>query len=544
MTKTIFKNVFAVGISVLLLCAVLFFGLQYRQTNDETYDALQQDAVYAESGLQIGGREYLEMLGSANRITWIAADGSVLYDNIFTGTAANQGSCTEVKSAFETGEGKGIRKSESSGVSTMYYALRRADGTVLRLSRPLSAVQTAFAVVSPVLWVIVLVLMISGVLAFRAAKQIVEPINALDLDNPGGDIYLELSPLVSRLQMQNLTIQEQIVELKKRQEEFFALTASMSEGFLLLDGACIVLSVNETAGRLLSVSEIGEKLVLHGDMQKAVAQAMGGQHAEAVLERDGQTWEFIASPVTVHERVSGAVLLLVNVTEREQREKLRQEFSANVSHELKTPLTAISGFAELLSQGMVPPEKSQEFAADIYKEAQRLIVLIDDIIQLSRLDEGGTQLEWEPVDLFELAEDICDTLHAAAESRQVQMQITGEHCTVQGVYRVLHEMVYNLCDNAIKYNRSGGSVTVHIAQTEQGTALSVTDTGIGIPYAEQNRVFERFYRVDKSHSKAVGGTGLGLSIVKHGAQLHRAAVNLESTPGVGTAITLCFPNAE
>jgi len=543
MTKTIFKNVFTVGISVLLLCAVLFFGLQYRKTSDETYAALQQEAVYAENGLQIGGKDYLQMLGSINRITWIAADGSVLYDNVFTGNIANQRDYTEVRAAFDTGEGTDIRKSESSGENTMYYALLCTDGTVLRLSRPLSAVQSAFAAVSPVLWVIVLVLMISGVLAFRAAKQIVQPINALDLDDPSTDIYPELSPLISRIQMQNLTIQEQIVELKKRQEEFSALTGSMSEGFLLLDKSSIVLSVNATAGRLLSVGEIGEKLTLHEEMQTAVTQALHGQHTEIMLNRDGQTWEFIANPVMIHGKASGAVLLLVNVTEREQRERLRQEFSANVSHELKTPLTAISGFAELLAQGLVPAEKSQEFAADIYKEAQRLIVLIDDIIQLSKLDEGGLQAEWEQVDLCTLAEDVLDTLHAAAEKNRIAMQITGAHCTVRGIYRVLHEMVYNLCDNAIKYNQEGGSVTVSISQSEAGVTLSVADTGIGIPYAEQDRVFERFYRVDKSHSKAVGGTGLGLSIVKHGAQIHRAAVSLESTPNAGTTITLDFPRA-
>lgn len=540
MTKTIFKSVFTVGLSVLLICAVLFFGLQYRQTNDETYAALHQEAVYAANGLQIGGKSYLEMLGSINRITWISADGSVLYDNVFTGNIANQRDCTEVKNAFETGEGKGTRKSESSGETTMYYALRCTDGTVLRLSRPLSAVQSAFAAVSPVLWVIVLALIISGALAFRAAKQIVEPINALDLDDPSTAIYPELSPLVSRIQVQNLTIQEQIDELKKRQEEFSALTGSMSEGFLLLDGDSIVLSVNATAQRLLSVGEIGEKLTLSDDMETAVKQALHGQHAEMILNRDGGTWEFIANPVTLRGKVSGAVLLLVNVTEREQREKLRQEFSANVSHELKTPLTVISGFAELLSQGLVPPEKSQEFAADIYKEAQRLMALINDIIQLSKLDEGGLQMEWEQVGLRELSENVCDALRTAAEKKQISLQITGEDRTVRGVYRILHEMVYNLCDNAIKYNRDGGSVTIHIAENEKGTTLSVSDTGIGIPYAEQSRVFERFYRVDKSHSKAVGGTGLGLSIVKHGAQMHHAAISLESEPDVGTTIMLQF----
>ena len=540
MTKTIFKSVFTVGFSVLLLCALLFFGLQYRKITDETYSALQQETVYAENGLLIGGKSYLEKLGNINSITWIAADGSVLYDNTFSEQTENQRDYPEIRSAFDTGEGKSIRKSSGSGKNTMYYALLCPDGTVLRLGRPFSAVQNAFATVSPVLWVIVLVLMISSVLAFRAAKQIVQPINAIDLDDPSADIYPELSPLIGRIQMQNLTIQEQIVELKNRQEEFSALTESMSEGFLLLDADCVVLSVNATAQQLLTVGEIGETLVLQDDMQAAVRQALGGQHTESMFNSSGQTWELIANPVTVHGKVSGAVVLLVNVTEREQRERLRQEFSANVSHELKTPLTAISGFAELLAQGLVPAEKSQEFAADIYKEAQRLIVLIDDIIQLSKLDEGGLQMEWAQVDLYELAESVSDALRAAAGKKQVTLQITGEHCSVRGVYRILYEMLYNLCDNAIKYNKDGGSVTVQVISSENSAVLSVADTGIGIPYSEQNRVFERFYRVDKSHSKAVGGTGLGLSIVKHGAQIHHCTVNLDSTPDAGTTIRLEF----
>lgn len=540
MTKTIFKSVFTVGFSVLLLCALLFFGLQYRKITDETYSALQQETVYAENGLLIGGKSYLEKLGNINSITWIAADGSVLYDNTLSEQTENQRDYPEIRSAFDTGEGKSIRKSSGSGKNTMYYALLCPDGTVLRLGRPFSAVQNAFATVSPVLWVIVLVLMISSALAFRAAKQIVQPINAIDLDDPSADIYPELSPLIGRLQMQNLTIQEQIVELKNRQEEFSALTGSMSEGFLLLDADCVVLSVNATAQQLLTVGEIGETLVLQDDMQAAVRQALGGQHTESMFNSSGQTWELIANPVTVHGKVSGAVVLLVNVTEREQRERLRQEFSANVSHELKTPLTAISGFAELLAQGLVPAEKSQEFAADIYKEAQRLIVLIDDIIQLSKLDEGGLQMEWAQVDLYELAESVSDALRVAAGKKQVTLQITGEHCSVRGVYRILYEMLYNLCDNAIKYNKDGGSVTVQVIPGENSAVLSVADTGIGIPYAEQNRVFERFYRVDKSHSKAVGGTGLGLSIVKHGAQIHHCTVNLDSTPDAGTTIRLEF----
>ena len=541
MTKTIFKSVFAVGISVMLLCAVLFFGLQYREIYDETYAALQQEAVYAENGLRIGGKSYLESLGSVNRITWIAADGAVLYDNEFPGETANQADCPEVRDALAAGEGKGSRKSESSGESTMYYALRCEDGSVLRLSRPLSAVRTAAAAVSPVLWVTVLVLMISGVLAFRAAQQITQPINALDLDNPDPNIYSELAPLVSRIQVQNFTIQEQIVELKRRQEEFSALTASMSEGFLLIDRDAVVLSVNGTAQRLLSVVEIGDKLDPGGEIREVVMTALHGEHAETLFTQDGEAWEFIANPVQIHGKPSGAVLLLVNVTEREQREQLRQEFSANVSHELKTPLTSISGFAELMAQGMVPQEKTEEFASDIYREAQRLIALVDDIIRLSKLDEGGLQMQWETVDLKALSADVLETLRAAAEKRKIRMELVGETVTVDGVYRLLHETVYNLCDNAVKYNREGGIVTVTAAETAAGATLTVSDTGIGIPYAEQGRVFERFYRVDKSHSKELGGTGLGLSIVKHAAQYLGASVTLDSTPGEGTAVTLTFP---
>ena len=391
------------------------------------------------------------------------------------------------------------------------------------------------------LWVTVLVLMISGVLAFRAAKQITQPINALDLDNPDPNIYSELAPLVSRIQVQNFTIQEQIVELKRRQEEFSALTASMSEGFLLVDRDAVVLSVNGTAQRLLSVVEIGDKLDPSGEVREAVKTALHGEHAETMFTQDGEAWEFIANPVQIHGKPSGAVLLLVNVTEREQREQLRQEFSANVSHELKTPLTSISGFAELMAQGMVPQEKTEEFASDIYREAQRLIALVDDIIRLSKLDEGGLQMQWEPVELKALSADVLETLRAAAEKRKVRMELIGEPVAVDGVYRLLHETVYNLCDNAVKYNREGGSVTVSVSETAAGVTLTVTDTGIGIPYAEQGRVFERFYRVDKSHSKELGGTGLGLSIVKHAAQYLGASVTLDSTPGEGTAITLTFP---
>ena len=434
MTKTIFRNTFLIGIWVLLLCAVLFFGMQYTQIKEETYAALQQEAVYAEQGLMLSGTEYLAALGHVNRITWIDGSGSVLYDSEFPLPIANQSSCAEVRSALETGEGQGIRKSESSGETTMYYARKCSDGTVLRLSRPLGAVRYALLAVSPVLWVLVLVLLISGVLAFRVARQIVRPINDLDLDHPDADTYPELAPLIGKIREQKLTIQEEVA----------------------------------------------------------------------------------------------------------QQESLRREFSANVSHELKTPLTSISGFAELMAEGVVQGDKIQEFSRDIFKESQRLMALIDDIIKLSRLDEEAVEPEREPVDLYELSREVLDSLGPVAARQKVTLTLTGGPAEVSGVYQLLSEMVYNLCDNAIKYNRPGGSVTVDVTRQESEIRLTVSDTGIGIPPEHQKRVFERFYRVDKSHSKEIGGTGLGLSIVKHGAQFHGARVELASQVETGTTVCLIF----
>ncbi|MBQ4185349.1 MAG: two-component sensor histidine kinase [Clostridiales bacterium] len=436
MIKTIFRNTFLIGISILALCAVLFFGIQYTQIKNDTYGALKQEAAYAEQGLLIGGEDYLKTLGDENRVTWIDADGNVLYDSEFQLPMDNEKDHAEVSDAMENGEGRKIRTSENSGESTMYYARKCKDGTILRLSRPISAVQKALIAVRPILWVLILVLVISAVLSFRIAKQIVNPINAIDLERPEIDKYPELTPLIDKIQEQKMTIQEEV----------------------------------------------------------------------------------------------------------ESREQMRREFSANVSHELKTPLTSISGFAELLSQGVVSDDKVQEFSNDIYKESQRLIALIDDIIKLSRLDENKEEPKWEKVDLYDLSSEVLDGLRPIADKQGIKLSLAGKSTSITGVYALLNEMVYNLCDNAIKYNTPGGSVEVKIATKENGdVALAVKDTGIGIPQKHQKRVFERFYRVDKSHSKEIGGTGLGLSIVKHVAQHHDANVSLESEPGLGTTITIVFP---
>ncbi len=438
MSRAIFRTSLLVGLLVLIFTTAVFFVLRYSQAKDETYAALQQEAAYAEQGLLQGGETYLRALGSINRVTWIRPDGSVIYDNEFP-RESNQRSCPEVQTALSTGEGQGIRQSGSSGVQTMYVARLCADGTVLRLGRPLSAVRTAIISVSPALWVVVLATLLSLLVAFRASERIVRPINEMDLGHDDAAApYPELTPLLERIQEQKRTI--------------------------------------------------------------------AAQNAE--------------------------------------RETMRKEFSANVSHELKTPLTSISGFAELMAQGDVPSEKVREFSGDIYRESQRLIDLVNDIIHLSRLDEEGFKPECETVDLYDLAADTLDSLRTTAAKRNITLTLTGGHVCVWGVWRLLSEIIYNLCDNAVKYNLPGGRVDVEVRAQNGEAVLSVSDTGIGIPAEHQSRVFERFYRVDKSHSKSIGGTGLGLSIVKHGAQYHHADIALESAAGRGTTITLTFPNGK
>ncbi len=544
MTGKIFKHAFFLGVIVLILCAVLFFGVQYAQTKEETYSALRQDAVYASNGVMLAGEEYLRTLNNRDRITWIAADGQVLYDSESGASISNQTDYAEVAEAMAEGEGHGIRKSETDGVQMMYYALRCEDGTVLRLSKPISAVRNALAAVSPVLWIFVLVLLISGMLASRAAKQLIDPINEIDLDEPDpSKIYRELAPLIGRIREQKLTIRDQMDELHRKQREFSALTDNMSEGFVLLDRAGTVLSANSAAARLIEGCEPGYNMTgaSDGTVASSVESALSGERSDKIIPCGERSVQFIFNPVMSHGKPSGAVVLAMDVTEREQREQLRREFSSNVSHELKTPLTSISGFAELIMQDMVPKEKVKEFSGDIYRESQRLITLVNDIIKLSKLDDEDVVPELETVDLYSVAEDVVDSLRAAADKRKVAVTLSGESSVMQGVVRYLDEIVYNLCDNAIKYNKDGGAVSVSVKNGDDNVTLTVSDTGIGIPYEHQDRVFERFYRVNKSHSKEVSGTGLGLSIVKHAARFHSAKISLDSKPGEGTSVTVVFP---
>lgn len=548
MTGKILRNSALVAVSALLSCALLFFGVMYRNYEEQAFSRLRAEAAAVAQGLSTQGKGYLDGFEPNDRVTWVSPDGTVLYDSAAPAQElpAHTGR-EEIAQALKTGEAETSRYSQTLLQRTYYYARKMPDGTVLRVSCTQNSLPAMLLMLlTPFLWVAAVVLIVCGIFSYRLARQITKPINAIDLDNPARlPDYPELTPLFDRLRDQSRTIGRQMDELQLRQREFTAITENMREGFLLVDGKLHILSGNHSAFELLGRQEVKPGELLYDadcrpEILDAVETALSGSHAELLLSIDDVSWQVLANPVVASGQVAGAVILCMDVTEREQRERLRREFSANVSHELKTPLTSISGFAELMKEGLVPPEKIPEFSGDIYKESRRLIGLVDDIIQLSRLDENSTEFAHGPVDLYELSGQAMASLRPVADKQTVSLSLQGEHAEINGVEQLLKEMIYNLLDNAVKYNVPGGSVTLRVNKVGPRTVLSVSDTGIGIPYADQPRVFERFYRVDKSHSKEVGGTGLGLSIVRHAAQYHNARLDLKSQPGKGTTITVTF----
>ena len=550
MTAKIFRNSMAVGISVFLLSVALFMGVLYQYFGGQLTDELENEAWLVARGVELQGMEYLEGLNSSSRITWVDRDGTVLYDNMADpSTMENHSDRAEIQDAMRGSQGTSVRDSSTLAEKTFYVARRLEDGTVIRLaSAQYTIVVLLLSMIQPLMIILVAALILAAVLAHRLSKGIIRPILDLDLEHPEDcDTYDELAPLLTRIRRQNDTIRRQMDLLRQRQQEFAALTENMSEGFVLLDQKGHILSHNSGALRLLgTIAPAEEANVLTLDrsdaFRRVVEQALAGNRNQGRLERGGRCIQVMADPVSHDGQVVGAVLVLVDVTEREQGEQMRREFTANVSHELKTPLTAISGMAEIIKNGMVEPEDITGFAGDIYKESQRLIALVEDIIHLSRLDEGAPNLQREDVDLMALAKSAEQRLEPLAKKAGVTIMVAGAPFTVHGVRAVLDEMIYNLCDNAVKYNRPGGTVAVSVSPAPggKGGEVTVSDTGIGIPAQDQKRVFERFYRVDKSHSKEIGGTGLGLSIVKHGAVLHDAQVELTSTLGQGTSVKLFF----
>ena len=551
MTKRIFRATLLVGVAVLIASLTLVMGALYSYFGRVQESQLRDELSLAAVGVEQNGMDYLKQLESDQyRITWLDADGAVLYDTRADAESMeNHAQRQEVQQALATGEGESSRYSATLLQKTVYYAKRLPDGTVLRLSA--IRVTTGVLVLNmlqPILLVLAAALILSGVLASRLARRITEPMNRLDLEHPlENDTYEELAPLLRRMEHQRRQIDRQMDELRRRSEEFEQITGSMSEGLVLLDEAGVILSINPAARRLLDAAEncVGQDLLtVDRDvaLSDALRQAAEQGHSEFRGQRNGREYQFDVTRIQTEGRTAGTVLLVFDVTERAFAERNRREFTANVSHELKTPLQGIIGSAELLENGLVKQEDVPRFIGHIRSEAQRLVTLIGDIIRLSQLDEGEP-MPAEPVELLALAREAAESLQSAAADRNVTIAVEGEPVELTGVRRLLYEIVFNLCDNAIKYNTDGGRVQVTVTKENETAAVTVRDTGIGIPPDQQDRVFERFYRVDKSHSKASGGTGLGLSIVKHAVQYHHGAIHLQSEVGKGTEIRVTFPVA-
>lgn len=546
MTKRIFRSVFLAAFAVFIACLVLVMGALYSYFSARQENQLAVEARLAAAGVEAGGKEYLEDFGRQDglRLTWIAADGTVLYDtNADASSMENHADREEISEALETGSGEGKRVSATLSEKTVYIALRLSDGTIIRAAASHYTVPTLLlGILQPLIVIIILAVVLSALLASRLSKRIVGPLNAIDLDHPlENDTYDELSPLLTRVERQQRQIRSQLDELNRRRRELEAVTSSMSEGLILLDAEGCILSINPAATKVFGADDesVGKDILTvdrSPELRAVMDKARRGVRGETTIERMGLEYQLTASPVSG----GGAVLLVFDVTERRRAERIRREFTANVSHELKTPLHSIMGAAELLETGLVKQGDEAEFYKRIRTEASRLLALIEDVIDLSRMDEGES-FPTEQVDLHELAADVAAQLAPEAEKRQMSLVVEGGAAVMTGVRRLLWEIVWNLADNAIKYGRDGGSTVIYTEQLPDGGArLRVKDNGVGIAPEHQTRVFERFYRVDKSHSRATGGTGLGLSIVKHAAQYHHGQIGLESSEK-GTEITVTFP---
>ena len=550
MTRKIFLSIMAAA-AVVLLCSVLiimgclydyFGGVQERQLEDEL--------ALAQTGVECSGKTYLKALeGESYRLTWIAPSGEVLFDSqADESSMENHAQREEVRQALESGEGQSSRYSSTLLEKTIYYAKKLTDGSVLRISiSRATAGVLVMGMLQPMLVVLAAALILALVLAKRISARIVAPLNRLDLEKPlENDTYEELSPLLTRINQQRRQIDTQLRTLQQKKDEFAQITASMNESLVLMNEKGTVLSINPAARELFHAEPdcVGQDFLTverNHEISCAIRRALEEGHAELRVERGGREYQLDISRIESEGTVIGAVLLAFDVTEQAFAERNRREFTANVSHELKTPLQSIMGSAELIENGLVKQEDMPRFVGHIRTEAARLVTLIEDIIRLSQLDEGG-ELPFEPVDLKKLAEEASASLASAAAEKQVTIRVHGDDRQITTVRRLASEIIYNLCDNAVKYNREGGSVDVTIDGTAHGAVVTVQDTGIGIPPEHQSRVFERFYRVDKSHSRQSGGTGLGLSIVKHAVQYLGGRIELESQPGKGTTMRVHFPD--
>lgn len=557
MKRRIFRSMYTIALAAIFLSSALVMGALYPHFDSQMKKEIQIEAAYLSAGLnrvadKIAFLRTSQIQNSSTRITLIAKDGTVLFDNMAEPSKMdNHLSRPEVVEALADGSAQSVHRSRTLGNQTFYYAVSLENGTVLRLASTTGNYLSALISILPfMIPIMALVFILALVLARRMTDKIITPINTLDLEKPSkGSVYEELLPLISRIKAQNKQIKQQMDELKAKQEDFAAITSHMSEGLIVLDSKANILTVNPSAIQLLSAGTIPYEgrhiLTLSRNLtfHRAAEAALDGDHFDDILEIKNRTCQLFASPVYENEAVKGAILLVMDISEQRKAEKMRREFSANVSHELKTPLTSISGYAELIKNGMVKTEDIPSFAERIHTEASRMIALVNDIMKLSGLDEKNVQPVHEEVDLLVLAQTIVSRLQPQAKEKNISFEVSGESIRIYGEKQMLDELIANLCENALKYNKPGGKVQVQLARQNETAVLTVSDTGIGIPQEHQSRVFERFYRVDKSHSKQTGGTGLGLSIVKHIAEYHQAKIKLQSQENQGTEITVIFPKA-
>ncbi len=550
MTKRIFRSICFVAIAVFLASLILIMGVLYSYFSGVQQRQLQMQLELAAQGVTNEETAYFSDLTVRDyRITWIDTDGTVLYDSdALSSDMENHLEREEIKEALATGYGESKRYSATLMDRSLYAAQRLEDGTVLRLSTAQSSILTlVLGMAQPISIVIVLAVVLSVVLAVRLSKSIVKPLNEIDLNHPlSNEGYDELAPLLRRIDGQQKQLRGQKTRLEQKQAELDTIIGSMSEGMVLLNERGKIVSINPAAMRLLGTSWncVGTDMLTVSrnlDLHDILSRALQGQSEVQTVSLEAGKYQISASPIMSEEKVVGAALCFFDVTEKEKAEQMRREFTSNVSHELKTPLHSISGYAELLQNDMVKQEDIVPFAGKIYREAQRMTSLVEDILSLSHLDEGAEDMEWTEVKLYELASKAIAGLEAEAKAAKVTVSLSGEDCRLHGIPQLLHSIIYNLCDNAIKYNKVGGEVKVSVEKQDAGALLTVSDTGIGIPPQEQERIFERFYRVDKSRSKEVGGTGLGLSIVKHAVLIHHGTIEVDSEIGKGTTITVRLP---
>lgn len=546
MNKKIFFSSCLVAFTVLIISLAMSTGVLFNQFEKQVEQELKEESELLASVTEDAGVENIADYDfGSRRVTVIGNDGGVLFDSQADASQMeNHSDREEFKEAVLYGTGMSSRYSDTLTEKNIYYAIRLSDGSILRLSAPQSTIFAFLSdLIGPICIVILIALILSAVLAIKLSESILKPINALDLDNPENNkTYDELAPLLTKINRQKLVIENQLHEAKQKQKEFKLITDNMREGLLVIDSNSDILTYNAAAEKLLDITDetslASLKIYRSTQVIDAVDEALKGNNSECQITQHSRQYSLIANPVFRDGEIIGAVIVLLDITEKAQREQLRREFTANVSHELKTPLTSIYGFAELMKDGDMKKEDMEDFAKSIYDETKHLITLVGDIIKLSALDEKSRFYEKEKVDLYALACETAERLKVDAAKKHVTVNVEGEKAEYVGVRQILTDIIYNLCENAIKYNRENGSVDVSVAENDNNIILKVKDTGIGIPQEHQERVFERFYRVDKSHSKEIGGTGLGLSIVKHGVLYHGGEISMESEPGKGTEITV------